>query len=264
MNLNTDWRKTASTIYQKPTDSKIFGSVEIDITELDAYIKKRRSEGLKITLTHIVTLATARAIAQHIPAFNTYIQRGNVKQFEQLDAMISVLQRDGQMSSTKLLNADKLSLQASVEALQTNIFQTRNGKSVTKGKNTLAYIPWPFRNWVFSTIKKLTVDWGLNIFGLSANQYGTFIVSNIGTLGLDMGYPALLPTANVSFVLIIGGVRQKPWVVNNEVVPRTIVSLGAAIDHRIVDASHAGKLFYHLKQFFKNPEILETPPTTST
>lgn len=40
-NLNTSWRKTASTIYKKPVDSKIFGSVEIDITDLEKYINEK-------------------------------------------------------------------------------------------------------------------------------------------------------------------------------------------------------------------------------
>ena len=37
-NLNTNWRKVASTIYRKPTDSKIYGTVELDVTEIEKYI----------------------------------------------------------------------------------------------------------------------------------------------------------------------------------------------------------------------------------
>ena len=66
-----------------------------------------------------------------------------------------------------------------------------------------------------------------------------------------------MPTANVSFVMIMGGVRKKPWVVNDEIVPRKIITLGAALDHRVVDASHAGKLFKVLKYYVAHPEKLE-------
>ncbi len=59
--VNTSWRKVAASIYKKPTDSKIFGSVELDVTDLEQYITQKRKEGLKITLTHIFTLAVARA-----------------------------------------------------------------------------------------------------------------------------------------------------------------------------------------------------------
>lgn len=83
--------------------------------------------------------------------------------------------------------------------------------------------------------------------GLKPHTFGSFMLSNIGTLGLDIGFPALFPIANVSFVMIMGGVQLKPWVVNGEVVPRRVITLGAALDHRVVDASHAGKLFKYLK-----------------
>jgi pyruvate/2-oxoglutarate dehydrogenase complex dihydrolipoamide acyltransferase (E2) component len=69
--LNNAWRKTASTLYKKPDDSKILGSVEVDITELQEYIAQKRKEGLKITLTHFFTLATARAIKEKLPELNT-------------------------------------------------------------------------------------------------------------------------------------------------------------------------------------------------
>jgi hypothetical protein len=41
------------------------------------------------------------------------------------------------------------------------------------------------------------------------------------------------------------------------VIPRTILSLGAALDHRVVDASHGGLLFRYLKKIVKNPHLLD-------
>ncbi len=72
-----------------------------------------------------------------------------------------------------------------------------------------------------------------------------------------MGYPALFPSSNVSFVLILGGVNRKPAVVGEQILPRTILSLGAALDHRVVDASHGGLLFRYLKNIVKNPGLLD-------
>jgi hypothetical protein len=37
-NFNTDWRITAAAIYRKPNDSKVFGTVELDVTELEQFI----------------------------------------------------------------------------------------------------------------------------------------------------------------------------------------------------------------------------------
>ncbi len=258
--LNTSWRKTASTIYKKPVDSKIFGSVEIDITDLENYIAEKRKSGVKITLTHFFLVATARAIKE-IPELNTYVKRGNIYSHEQISATVSVLLQSGEMGSVKMLNTDKLTLTESAVKLKEEIQKTYKGdeNATMQMKEKLAAIPWPLRGWVYQSIKYITTTLGISIppLGLSANNFGSFILSNIGSIGLDIGYPALMPSANIAFVLILGGVTKKPWVVNDEIVPRSILMLGAALDHRVIDASHGGKLFRLLKRFVNNPELLE-------
>jgi pyruvate/2-oxoglutarate dehydrogenase complex dihydrolipoamide acyltransferase (E2) component len=260
-NLNTPWRQIASTIYKKPNDSKIFGSVEIDVTDLELFIEKKRKDGVKITLTHFFMLATSRAIRNDIPELNSYSKRGNIYPFPSINCAVSVLQADGEMSSVIVKNSDKLTYNSSVEVLNKEIQNSRKGSesNTMQMKDTVAAIPYPFRNWIVATIKKLFLDWGISLpfIGLKPHTFGSFMLSNIGTLGLDIGFPALFPFANISFVMIMGGVQTKPWVVNNEVVPRRVITLGAALDHRVVDASHAGKLFKYLKFAVKNPEVFE-------
>ena len=263
-NLNNEWRKVASSIYKKPSDSKIFGSVELDVTDLEAFISKKRREGVKITLTHVIVLAVARALKDEVPELNTYIRRGNVIQRDSVDAMVSVLMPGAQMSSVRVRNADKLNLSGLADIINEEIKLSRSGteNSTMKSKGFIAAIPWPFRSWVFKLIKVITIDWGLSIpsLGLSANSFGSFVVSNIGSIGLEKGYPALFPTSNVAFVMVLGGVLKKPWVVNDEIVVRRILSLSTALDHRVVDASHGGKLFKYIRNIIRNPEILDLIP----
>lgn len=258
--LNTDWRKTAAAIYNKPNDSKILGSVEVDITELEAFVSEQRTIGLKITLTHVFMLAAARAIKYDVPQLNTYIVRGNVKGNKSVNVSLSILQSDGSMSSIMIENADKLSLGDAVKTINDAVKSGRKGdeNKTTQNKQVIAKIPYPFRKWILMIFKSLSVKWGINLpfTGFSPNNFGSFILSNIGTLGLDIGYPALMPIANVSFVMIMGKVQKKPLVIGNEIVPRTVITLGAAIDHRIADASHAGLLFKSLKHYVKNPRLL--------
>ena len=259
--LNSSWRKVASSIYRRPVDSKIFGSVEIDITDLELFISDKRKNGIKATLTHIFILAAARALKQEVPELNTFIKRGNVVKRDHIDVMVSVLLRDSKMGSVLIKEADTLTLEELIKVMKDEVNQSRKGdeNKTMQMKDKLARIPWPMRGWIYRFIKTVTMDWGFSFpsQGLSANSFGSFVVSNIGSLGLDMGYPALFPSSNVSFVLILGGVNRKPTVVDEQIVPRTILSLGAALDHRVVDASHGGLLFRYLKHIVKNPHLLD-------
>ncbi len=262
--LNNAWRKTAACIYKKPSDSKIFGSVELDVTDLEEYISRKRKEGLKITITHFMTLTIARALAQDIPELNVYLRRGKIIKRDSVDAAVSVLLKGGQMGSVMLKKADQLTLEEAVTEMTRQIREARQGSEnkTMQSKNLISSMPWPFRNWFFRIYKTLTINWGLSIplLNLSTRSFGSFLISNIGSLGLDMGIPALLPSSNLSLVMILGSILKKPAVVNDQIVPRKILTLGAALDHRLVDASHGGRLFRFIKHSIKNPDLLEQKP----
>jgi len=262
--FNTDWRKVASTIYRKPRDSKIYGSVDIDITNLEKYIATKRKNGIKITLTHVMALIVGRAFREAVPELNAYIKRGRVIQRKSIDAMVSVLLKKDEMGSVKIENADQLTMTEFAETILGKIRQSRLGdeNNAMQSKHMLSSVPWPFRSWLFNLYKLFTIDWGFSFpwLNLSSDSFGSYVISNIGTLGLDTGYAALLPSSNVSIVLIIGKDYKKPAVVNDEIVPRKIFTLSATLDHRVVDGSHGGKLFRFIKYMVKNPELLDQKP----
>lgn len=258
--FNTDWRKTAAGIYRKPLDSKIFGSVEMDVTDLEVFINEQRQAGLKITLTHVYVLAVARAIRYDVPELNCYISRGNTIHRKQVDAMVSVLVDEEQMSSVMVNRVDEMSLSDLAEVMNEKVKELRSGSEnkTMKLKGVMARIPWPFRNWIMNLIRTLAITWGVPLpgLGLTPQSFGSFVYSNIGSIGLDTGFPALFPISNVAFVMIQGGVAWKPAVIEGQVMPRRILSLSIAMDHRVVDAWHGGKLFRSLKKTIRNPELL--------
>ena len=58
-NPNTPWRRISTAIYSKPLDGRIFGTVELDVTELEDWVSRQRQEGLKITLMYPLLLLAA-------------------------------------------------------------------------------------------------------------------------------------------------------------------------------------------------------------
>lgn len=267
IDYNSDWRKVASTIYKKPTDSKIYGIVELDVTDLEKYVSKKRKEGTKTTLTYLITQIIGRGIRQEVPELNTFVKRGKIVQREQVDGMVSVLLPGGQMGTVKIENVDQVTMKDIADVIGKKISDSRKGdeSDTMQSKNMLASVPWPFRQWLFRLYRLVTIDWGITIpgMGLDSNSFGSFVVSNIGTVGLDTGFGSLLPSSNISFVFVLGTVQKKPVVINDEIVPRRIMLLASTLDHRVVDGSHGGRMFRAIKQMVKNPEILETPPDSS-
>ena len=66
-----------------------------------------------------------------------------------------------------------------------------------------------------------------------AVQGGTLTVTNIGALGIDTGTPDHQSRRGGDRGF--RGRQQKPWVLDGEVIPRWITTLGGSFDHRVVD-----------------------------
>jgi pyruvate dehydrogenase E2 component (dihydrolipoamide acetyltransferase) len=83
---------------------------------------------------------------------------------------------------------------------------------------------------------------------------GTITVTNIGVFGMDTGTPILNP-GEVAIVAL-GTIKQKPWVVDGEVRPRYVTTLGASFDHRIVDGDVASRFLADVASIIEEPALL--------
>lgn len=197
---------------------------------------------------------------------NTYVRRRKTVQRKQVDATISVLLPGDPMGSVKVENADKLTFEELSGFVGKQIAASRKGneRDEMQSKNVLSSVPWPFRKWFFRLYRTLTVTWGISIpgTGLSAHSFGSYLVSDIGALGLDSGCGSLLPASNISFVIVLGSIVKKPIVFNNKIAIRKVMQISATVDHRVADGSDGGSLFRAMKRYMKNPELLEKNRTT--
>ncbi len=263
--FNTPWRVTSAAIYTTPTDSRVYGTLDIDVTDAKRFLDTKRSEGVKITMTHLATAVLARAVAFDVPEMNCFIRRGNVVGRERLDVMVPVsVGGDAGVTAAIIKDAHAKSVSAIAEELREKASSGRAGDEIKAAQNKylLNRVPWPLRRPVFLLLKWITVDLGLEIraLGLSAHSFGSFVVSDIGSFGLTTGMTALMPAAKVPAVIVLGKIEEKPVVRRGEIVIRTILPLTGTFDHRIVDGMQIGKLARGIKRNFRKPEWLNQEP----
>ena len=85
-------------------------------------------------------------------------------------------------------------------------------------------------------------------------QGGTITITNIGVFGMDTGTPILNP-GEVGIVAL-GTIKQKPWVVDGEVRPRFVTTVGASFDHRVVDGDVASRFLADVASIIEEPALL--------
>lgn len=85
-------------------------------------------------------------------------------------------------------------------------------------------------------------------------QGGSLTITNVGALGIDTGTPIINP-GEVAIVAF-GTIKQKPWVLDGEVIPRWITTLGGSFDHRVVDGDLSARFMADVASILEEPALL--------
>ncbi len=265
--ISTPWRQIAAAAYSGPKDCRIFGTIEVDITATLDHITRKRQSGEKPTLVHFVTAALARCMHEDVPQINCFLQRGKFIRRENVDVFITVALQEGEdLTGVVIPGAQNLPVREITNLLRSKVREKRQGydSGFVAAKHTLSKIPWPFRRMLFLLIRwwVYTLGFGLPFFKISRDPFGSVILSDIGSHGLNTGMAALFPMGRVPVVITMGTVEKKPVVVDDEVQVRSILPLTATLDHRIVDGAQAGALARGVARRLRDPErLIETSGT---
>jgi pyruvate dehydrogenase E2 component (dihydrolipoamide acetyltransferase) len=85
---------------------------------------------------------------------------------------------------------------------------------------------------------------------------GTFTITNVGVFGVDTGTPIINP--GESAILAFGAIRDMPWVVDGQVVPRKVCQLSLSFDHRVVDGEQGSRFLADVGALLADPAVAMT------
>ncbi|MFR9730526.1 dihydrolipoamide acetyltransferase family protein [Saccharopolyspora sp. MS10] len=85
---------------------------------------------------------------------------------------------------------------------------------------------------------------------------GTITITNVGVFGVDTGTPILNP--GESAILAFGAIRDMPWVVDGQVVPRKVCQLALSFDHRVVDGEQGSRFLADVGALLADPSMAIT------
>lgn len=85
---------------------------------------------------------------------------------------------------------------------------------------------------------------------------GTISITNIGVFGIDAGTPILNP--GEAAIVALGAVRKAPWVVDDEIAVRQVMSLSLSFDHRLVDGEQGSRFLADLGAILSDPAMVLT------
>ena len=93
----------------------------------------------------------------------------------------------------------------------------------------------------------------LRRLGIPRDAFGSVMITNIGSIGLQEAYVPLIAYSRVPMILALGNVEDVPVVDDGELVAGKTMKVCATFDHRLLDGSHAVVIARTLREWFAHP-----------
>jgi len=266
----SSFRRIAAAMWHKPSDPTIYGSMDLDVTETLRFIDEfRRATGRKLTITHVVARAVAQAFARH-PELNAKVRYwGKIEQRRTVDLFVSVATDGGRdLSGTRVEAAESLSLTGLLDAVEAGARSIRQGSDAQyqKSRDLLRVLPW----WLVRPALWLSDLLGNELHlhlpsqGLPRDPFGTAVITNVGSFGIDTAFAPFLPLSRCPMLLLLSEVKKRPYVVDDRLEVRPVLRLCGTFDHRVIDGYSAGLIASELRRLIERPDLKEEPWIPST
>jgi pyruvate dehydrogenase E2 component (dihydrolipoamide acetyltransferase) len=254
------FRKVAIGTWQSAGDPSVYSVITLDIRQILKFIEKiQLKTEHKITITHFIGKAIAHILNQH-PELNCILRWGNLYPRKDVDIFFQVASdsKGNDLSGFTLRNADKKSIIDIAVELGGGAkrIRTQGDPDYKKMKSSLKLLPGWLSWWViqFTAFIQYSLNLWHPLIGTPQDAFGSIMITNIGSLGLDFALAPLVPYSRTPCVLTLGAIRNAPVIVNNAIEVGQVIDLGVTFDHRLIDGMHASKMAKLLKEIFANPE----------
>lgn len=254
-------RKLAIASWSSPREGNIYGKLTVDARKTLALVERlRESTGEKVTVTHVIGAAVARALAK-APGLNGRILFGKYIPHDHVSvAFLVALEGGKNLAKAKVVDLDKKSVVDLAVELRELAEKLRSGKdeAFKKSMGPIKFLP----TWIIRPLLWIT-GWFASSLGVSAKAlgvekypFGSCIITSVGMFGLDEGWAPPTPFARVPIYVLVGAVRERAAVEDGEVIVRPEITLCATIDHRFLDGAQGGVLAREVRRLLENPEEL--------
>lgn len=251
-------------IMKTRTDSMNMYEDTTDCAGMDAYIKAKAAEGVKLTYMHILIASMVRLLAIR-PQLNRFIMGGKIYTRPKIWVSFVVhptMKDDSAGTTIKLCFEGTESILEIVDKINEAVAKEtviRTEKNATdKLLDTLTKLPSPI---LFATVNILMWMDRHNMLPtsvLKASPFHTSIfLTNLKSLGINHIYHHVYEFGTTGLFLAMGKERKVASVEGNSIVPQKHMGFGLVMDERFCDGLYFARSFRMMKKFLHNPALLE-------
>lgn len=257
------WRKISMGSWRSTGDSSVFVELDLPVHHILEKLSEREIAGFPINAVFSKLIASAVAANDLTRQINSVVRAGALFQRRNIDLFFHAVATPDDLSGFKLHNPQLTDLRVLADEIDERVRKVRENRDPTfqQVKSLFRRIP----GWLSKAALDLTgfVTYTLNlrltIFGVPQDAFGSVMITNVGSLGIDGGFTIIAPYTRIPCVIAICTIQKKPLVEvdsngNDLLAIRPVVRLGMTFDHRIVDGIHIAAFVNEMKRLAKEPQ----------
>ncbi|ALS23961.1 dihydrolipoamide acetyltransferase family protein [Paenibacillus naphthalenovorans] len=191
---------------------------DVDVTDAVALLESvKKVQKDKITFTAFIVLAVAKSLQIH-RRFNGKLENGKIVIPASVDLNVAVATDKGLVVPI-IRDVQSKSLAAVARELNDIVTKARNSKLESRDV-----------------------------------ENGNFTITNLGASGVDTFTPILYP--GQTGILGLGRILKRPWVVEDRIEIRSILSLSLTWDHQAADGAPAAQLLKSIADYLETPGLM--------
>ncbi len=258
----SSFRKIALGTWRTAYDPSVYGSMDLRMDAAMRYIAEfRQKTGKKLTVSHLLAKTTAMVLKE-CPDANAILRWNRIYLRKRIGVFFQVVMTDGDdgkvdLSGATLYDVEQKSLAEIYDEFheKVNKVRRREDPALEKTRSSFRSIPYALLRFALRAISffSYTLNLDLRRFGVPQDPFGSIMITNVGSLGLDVAYAPLVPYSRVPIVVAAGAVKETPVVEDGRVEVGQVMRINATFDHRLIDGFHASVMSRVLRQWMEHP-----------
>lgn len=238
-------------------------TVDIDLGLMQDYVRKCRKKGINMSHMSIIIAGALRIVSQN-PFLNRFVMNRKIYSRNHFCVSFVTLQ-PGKTSDTvnKIyfnLDDDIFTVNQKVQEAIERTQEPTSENALDKLMASLMRIPFLVGAAV-GVLKFIDKYFTLPFSIINASPFHTSLfITNLASIRTNAIYHHLYEFGTTGIFISMGQPEKRIEKNGETVEERKIMPLGIVTDERIANGHYYGRCFRELNKYYKNPELLETPP----
>lgn len=262
------YNKFSPFIMKQRSDALCYFSDKLEVTEIDRWLRKQRSEGYKgMGILHLFIATYIRTVSA-FPGINRFVSGQRIYARNNIEIVMTIKQ-------SLTVDAEETTIKVKFEPSDTifDVYRKMNeavdevkandGPNDTdKLAEAFSKLPRILINFLILIIKILDYFGWLPQALLDASPFhGSVVITDLGSIGIPPVFHHIYNFGNLPLFIALG-MKYHTVELNQDANPveRKYIDFNVTTDERITDGFYMAKAFKQIKHILRNPEMLESPP----